>query len=242
MGGIGQGMLLECWVLWPMLLSPQCYLITLLVPSISTKQLYHMQPSLVSRQTSNLRERNIGTIHFIHFHGPAISITRRHSWLSAIFYFGWLAWGIPSNLLMQKSPSGKYLAINIFMWGVLLMWGSVLLDRSRISWYIHLRAQAASRNFTELAVLRILSGAFEAIADPACVFPTFISCKQWLIFDDRFMLITTMFYRRAEQPSRISMWYASNGIGVAGGGLLGYGIGNIKGSLPSWKYEYVHHR
>jgi len=48
-----------------------------------------------------------------------------------------------------------------------------------------------------------------------------------------------MFYRREEQPSRISMWYASNGIGVAGGGLLGYGIGNIKGSLPSWKYEFL---
>ncbi|KAE9401205.1 MFS general substrate transporter [Gymnopus androsaceus JB14] len=126
-----------------------------------------------------------------------------YSWLSSIFYFGWLAWGIPSNLLMQRSPSGKYLAINIFMWGVLLM------------------AQAASRNFTDLAVLRILSGAFEAIADPA------------------FMLITTMFYRRSEQPSRISMWYAANGVGVAGGGLLGYGIGQIKGSLPSWKYEFL---
>ncbi|KIK65264.1 hypothetical protein GYMLUDRAFT_39623 [Collybiopsis luxurians FD-317 M1] len=126
-----------------------------------------------------------------------------YSWLSSVFYFGWLAWGIPSNLLMQRSPSGKYLAINIFFWGVLLM------------------AQAASRNFTDLAVLRILSGAFEAIADPA------------------FMLITTMFYRRSEQPSRISMWYAANGVGVAGGGLLGYAIGHIKGSLPSWKYEFL---
>ncbi|KAJ3714730.1 MFS general substrate transporter [Lentinula raphanica] len=126
-----------------------------------------------------------------------------YSWLSSLFYFGWLAWGLPSNLLMQRSPSGKYLAINIFLWGVLLM------------------AQAASRNFTELAVLRILSGAFEAIADPA------------------FMLITTMFYRRSEQPSRISMWYAANGVGVAGGGLLGYAIGHIKGSLASWKYEFL---
>ncbi|KAJ3878188.1 major facilitator superfamily domain-containing protein [Lentinula edodes] len=127
----------------------------------------------------------------------------QYSWLSSLFYFGWLAWSLPSNLLMQRSPSGKYLAINIFLWGVLLM------------------AQAASRNFTELAVLRILSGAFEAIADPA------------------FMLITTMFYRRSEQPSRISMWYAANGVGVAGGGLLGYAIGHIKGSLASWKYEFL---
>ncbi|KAG7087313.1 hypothetical protein E1B28_013290 [Marasmius oreades] len=126
-----------------------------------------------------------------------------YSWLSSIFYFGWLVWAIPSNLLMQQSPTAKYLSINIFLWGVLLM------------------AQAAARNFAELAVLRILSGAFEAIADPA------------------FMLITTMFYTRAEQPSRISMWYAANGVGVAGGGLLGYAIGHIKGALPSWKYEFL---
>ncbi|KAF5364832.1 hypothetical protein D9757_011269 [Collybiopsis confluens] len=129
-----------------------------------------------------------------------------YNWLSSIFYFGWLAWGIPSNLLMQRSPSGKYLAINIFMWGVLLM------------------AQAASRSFADLAVLRILSGAFEAIADPA------------------FMLFTTMFYRRSEQPSRIAMWYTANGVGVAGGGLLGYAIGHIRGSLRSWRYEYVYPR
>ncbi|EEB93948.1 hypothetical protein MPER_07327, partial [Moniliophthora perniciosa FA553] len=123
--------------------------------------------------------------------------------VSSVFYFGWLVWAIPSNLLMQQSPAAKYLAINIFMWGVLLM------------------AQAASRNFAELCVLRILSGAFEAIADPA------------------FMLITTMFYKRTEQPSRISTWYAANGVGVAGGGLLGYAIGHIKGALPSWKYEFL---
>lgn len=79
--------------------------------------------------------------------------------------------------------------------------------------------QAAANTFTTLTVLRVLSGAFEAIADPA------------------FMLVTTMFYTREEQPSRIAAWYCFNGIGVAGGGLIGYGIGHIKGALPSWKYE-----
>ncbi|KAG4219278.1 hypothetical protein PC116_g32242, partial [Phytophthora cactorum] len=107
-----------------------------------------------------------------------------YSWLSSIFYFGWLFWSIPSNLIMQRCPPAYYLAFNIFMWGVLLM------------------AQAAAKDFAGLTVLRILSGAFEAIADPA------------------FMLITSMFYTREEQPSRISAWYAWNGIGVAGGGLI----------------------
>jgi MFS family permease len=129
--------------------------------------------------------------------------TAPKSWLSSIFYFGWLAWALPTNLLMQKFPLNKYLAFNIFMWGVLLM------------------AQAASRNFTDLAVLRILSGAFEATADPA------------------FVLITGTWYTRSQQPTRIGYWYTANGFGIALGGLFGYGIGHIKGALPSWKYEFL---
>ena len=70
-------------------------------------------------------------------------------------------------------------------------------------WGVLLMCEAASHNFATIAALRLLSGAFEAIADPA------------------FMLITSMYYTRAEQPSRISAWYAFNGIGVAAGGLIG---------------------
>lgn len=45
----------------------------------------------------------------------------KYSWLSSIFYFGWLAWAFPTNYLMQKFPVAKYLSFNIFMWGALLM-------------------------------------------------------------------------------------------------------------------------
>ncbi|KAJ7596016.1 major facilitator superfamily domain-containing protein [Mycena floridula] len=88
-------------------------------------------------------------------------------------------------------------------------------------WGIFLMCQAAVKNFEQLVVLRVLGGAAESIADPA------------------FMLVTTLWYTRAEQPSRISTWYAANGVGVAGGGLIGYGIGHIKGSLASWRYEFL---
>ncbi len=56
-------------------------------------------------------------------------------------------------------------------------------------WGVLLMAQAASRNFTDLAILRILSGAFEATADPA------------------FVLITGMWYTRGQVPARIGYWY-----------------------------------
>jgi MFS family permease len=53
------------------------------------------------------------------------------------------------------------------------------------------------------------------------------------------MIITQMWYTRKQQPLRIGLWYTANGLGIAGGGLLGYAIGHIKGSLPSWKYEFL---
>lgn len=40
---------------------------------------------------------------------------------------------------------------------------------------------------------------------------------------------------RRQQPIRIGLWYTANGLGIAGGGLLGYAIGHIHGKLASWK-------
>lgn len=126
-----------------------------------------------------------------------------YSWLSAMFYFGFLAWALPTNILMQRLPVAKYLGANIFLWGALLI------------------AQAGATNFATLAVLRALSGAAEACSDPS------------------FMLITSMWYTRRQQPVRIGLWYTANGFGIALGGLLGFGIGQIRGALPSWKYEFI---
>ncbi|ORY69060.1 MFS transporter [Pseudomassariella vexata] len=126
-----------------------------------------------------------------------------YNWLSSMFYFGFLFWAFPTNFLMQKFPIGKYLGINIFMWGFFLM------------------LQAAAHSFASLMALRFLAGAAEACSDPS------------------FMLITSMWYTRKQQPVRMGLWYMANGLGIALGGLLGYGIGNIRGFLPSWKYEFL---
>lgn len=45
----------------------------------------------------------------------------QYSWLSSIFYFGFLAWALPTNLMLQRFPVGKYLGLNIMLWGVFLM-------------------------------------------------------------------------------------------------------------------------
>lgn len=79
----------------------------------------------------------------LHLHGT------QYSWLSSVFYFGFLAWALPTNLMLQRFRLAKYLSINIFVWGVFLM------------------LQATAKNFTQLAVLRAFSGAAEACSDPA---------------------------------------------------------------------------
>jgi MFS family permease len=48
-------------------------------------------------------------------------VGREYSWLSSVFYFGFLVWSFPTNLLMQRFPVGKYLGANIFLWGFFLM-------------------------------------------------------------------------------------------------------------------------
>ena len=45
----------------------------------------------------------------------------KYNWLSSIFYFGFLVWAFPTNYMMQKFPVAKYLGVNVFLWGVLLM-------------------------------------------------------------------------------------------------------------------------
>jgi MFS family permease len=46
--------------------------------------------------------------------------------------------------------------------------------------------------------------------------------------DPAFVLITSMWYTRQQQPIVIGYWYSANGIGIAVGGLIGYGIGNVR--------------
>lgn len=104
---------------------------------------------------------------------------------------------------MQRFPIGKYLGINIFLWGFFLM------------------LQATASSFASLGTLRAIAGAAESCADPA------------------FVLITSMWYTRREHPIRLGLWWAANGLGVALGGLIGYGIGHISGGIASWKYEFL---
>lgn len=56
-----------------------------------------------------------------------------------------------------------------------------------------------------------------------------------------FSVITSQWYRRAEQPIRVAAWYGTNGIATIVVSALSYGLGHIPtGSIQSWRmYVYT---
>ena len=81
-----------------------------------------------------------------------------------------------------------------------------------MSWGILFMCTAASRSFAGLMAIRFPLDACESYISPA------------------FVVITTQWYTREEQPARVSHWFIGSGVGQIIGGLIGYGIGHISPS------------
>jgi len=73
---------------------------------------------------------------------------QQYSWLSSMFYFGYLFWEYPTSRLLQRLPLGKYSAINVFMWGLILALFATVHD------------------FAGAMVIRTLLGVFESAVTP----------------------------------------------------------------------------
>ncbi|KAI9751504.1 MAG: hypothetical protein M4579_006040 [Chaenotheca gracillima] len=81
----------------------------------------------------------------------------QYQWLGSMFYFGYLAWEYPTNLLLQRLPLAKYSATNIVLWGLVLC------------------CMAATDNYGGALAVRFFLGVFEAAVTPG--FALFTS--QW---------------------------------------------------------------
>ncbi|OAG39523.1 hypothetical protein AYO21_06167 [Fonsecaea monophora] len=79
-----------------------------------------------------------------------------------------------------------------------------------VLWGVTLAVHSACHNFGGLIVVRLLLGVFEASSAPCLI------------------LITGMWYKRAEQPLRVAIWY------------LGVGGGTIVGALASFGFQFYH--
>jgi MFS family permease len=125
-----------------------------------------------------------------------------YSWLSALFYLGYLVFQVPNNYFLQRFPIGKYLGTVVTLWGIVTI------------------CTAFCKNFTQLSVLRVLLGLFEAATYPAL-----------------FLLFNTL-YRRSEQSACFGFLYFCNGIGAVVGTALGPSIADIgtKNGIKPWQW------
>lgn len=94
----------------------------------------------------------------------------------------------------------------------------ILMPILVLGWGISAACMAACHNFKSLMAARFFLGLFEAGCLPM------------------FSLITSQWYRRAEQPMRFAAWYSTNGVGNIVAAALSVGLAHINSSLmKSWQ-------
>ncbi|KAH2464708.1 hypothetical protein KXV71_003371, partial [Aspergillus fumigatus] len=115
-----------------------------------------------------------GTLGFASIMGiqtDAHLVGNEYSWLGTILYIGVLAGEYPTNFLLQKLPVGKYIASNVFLWGVVIA------------------CSAAATNFPGLMAVRFLLGVFES-----CVQPCFILMTSMWYTRSEQTILTSLWY------------------------------------------------
>ncbi|KAI0597096.1 major facilitator superfamily domain-containing protein [Biscogniauxia sp. FL1348] len=77
-----------------------------------------------------------------------------YSWVSSVFYFGYLFWTYPTSVLIARLPIAKYVTANTLFWGAVVA------------------LTAACSSFGGLVAVRFLLGVAEATTSPALMFIT----------------------------------------------------------------------
>uniref|UniRef100_A0A0W0GES0 Major facilitator superfamily (MFS) profile domain-containing protein n=1 Tax=Moniliophthora roreri TaxID=221103 RepID=A0A0W0GES0_MONRR len=99
-------------------------------------------------------------------------------------------------------PFSSYLLVRIkpryFMPTIVFCWGVAMCG------------MAASTDYAGLVASRFLLGLFEAACLPL------------------FAILTSVWYRRVEQPLRVAIWYGTNGLGTIMASIFAYGFGQIR--------------
>ncbi|KAF8602808.1 MFS general substrate transporter [Ceratobasidium sp. AG-I] len=129
------------------------------------------------------------------------NISASHNWLGSIMYLGYLLFAFPHNVALQYAPIGKWLSLNVFIWGVAVVF------------------QSARMSFGGLMVCRFILGACEGSVTSG------------------FLLVTSMFYTKKEQSSRVGYWFLMNGTAQIISNLMGYASLSFKSTLLApWQW------
>ena len=94
----------------------------------------------------------------------------QYNWLSSIFYLGYLLAEWPQNWALQRFPVGRWLSLNLVIWGVILL--------------LHIPCSS----FASLFVVRFLLGVAEA-----CIVPAFLLVlSMFFTYDEQAVLMPCM--------------------------------------------------
>lgn len=89
-------------------------------------------------------------------------------------------------------------------------------------WGTVVACTSACENYASLAALRFLLGMFESAISPSLI------------------LVTSMWYRRDEQPTRVGLWYIGVGMASIVGALISYGFQFYVGhAFKSWQIMFL---
>jgi MFS family permease len=98
----------------------------------------------------------------------------------------------------------------------------ILMPVLCLGWGIAQASMAACHDYRSLLATRFFLGLFEGGCLPL------------------FSVITSQWYRRAEQPLRVAAWYGTNGIATIVASALSYGLGHIQSSaLAEWQIIFL---
>ncbi|MCJ1388520.1 hypothetical protein MMC18_001367 [Xylographa bjoerkii] len=96
------------------------------------------------------------------------------------------------------------------------------LGTNVICWGLCVATTSACKNFGSLVTVRVLLGCFESAVAPALI------------------LLTSMWYKKNEQPPRIGFWYLGTGTGTIIGALASYGFQHYTSkTFTSWQILFL---
>ncbi|PGH23042.1 hypothetical protein AJ80_02815 [Polytolypa hystricis UAMH7299] len=98
----------------------------------------------------------------------------------------------------------------------------ILMPSLVLGWGIAQASMASCNTYAGLLATRFFLGLFEAGCLPL------------------FSIITSQWYRRAEQPVRVAAWYGTNGLATMAASSLSFGLGHIQSDkLESWRIIFL---
>lgn len=121
--------------------------------------------------------------------------------------------GYQYSLVGSISPIAQLAWQPFSAWLIVKVPHRILMPTMVLGWGLACTSMAACNDFAGLLAARFFLGLFEAGCMPL------------------FTYITGQWYRRVEQPVRVSIWYSTNGLATMAASALSYGLGHIPSDL-----------